>query len=711
MIPVGTQYYRPPTPRPQYWEPDFKLMAECGFNTVRGWAMWSWLNPREDVYDFEETDRLLDLGEKYGIKVILLVNIESSPGWLYKKHPDKVYVNKSGTPYPPQTVHNTSCGGFPGLCLDWPEIEQAARDFISHLVKHSAGHPALLGWEPHNEPLFEPARYSHEIFCYCPRSIKVFQEWLRQKYDGEIKRLNKVWQRRFGDFDEVLPPYELGSFADWMDWRTFAIDGLVRQDAWRIRTIRENDPNHPVLMHSRAGGDRRDIPCDCTDDWALAALADKFGYANFPQGKSIYDHVFSGDCCRSAAQGKEFWMHELQSGPFGIGLQRNNPFFSFTGEAKDSTDPLARPDEVGDVTADRIAMWSLIPISQGAKGLLFWQFRTEQFGTECGFNLVNLDGTPTERLDMARRLAEFIRENESLLAEAAPPKSKVAIGYSVPNALMTHFAEGSVNAYICAELGASRVLHHLGHQLDVARIDTMAVDDDLSKYDVLVLPLPIFSDLRTAEKLEAFVTGGGTLIAEASMAEFGADFFSSDRVPGMGLDKVFGCHREIVSTRDDITINWRGLPIPSRFYEEILIPDTGEVAATYPDGRPAAVVNSCGNGTAVYFGTNVFMDYIFREDENLLAVMRDLTGGVRLFAQSDNKLTVVRWLQAKDCRVVFLFNGHHTPQSCTLSLDGSFRTARDIWNGEDVTFDIHGCVSSKTFYLKPYDARVLKVGC
>jgi len=122
MIPVGTQYYRQPTPKPEFWEADFKLMNECGFNTIRGWAMWSWLNPKKGIYDFTEVDRLLDIGHKYDIKVILLINIESSPGWLYKNHPDKLYVDRLGNHVKPHTVHNTAIGGFPGQCLDYPEI-------------------------------------------------------------------------------------------------------------------------------------------------------------------------------------------------------------------------------------------------------------------------------------------------------------------------------------------------------------------------------------------------------------------------------------------------------------------------------------------------------------------------------------------------------------------------------------------------------------
>ena len=326
-----------------------------------------------------------------------------------------------------------------------------------------------------------------------------------------------------------------------------------------------------------------------------------------------------------------------------------------------------------------------------------------------GFNLVNLDGTPTERLHMARRIAAFLKKHDSLIASATPPPSKVAIGYSASNALMTYAAEGHVNAYLASYLGANRVLQHLGHQIDVARIDASNFDDDLCRYDVLVLPLPIYADKPSARKLIDFVRNGGTLISEPSFAEYDSAFFSSDRVPGMGLDKVFGCHREIISTRDNIRISYRGLTIPSRFYEEILIPDAGKVIATYPDGRPAAVENSFGKGRAIYFGTNVLMDYIFNEDPNFLAVMADLTSCVHRYARIDNKLCIVRWLQAKGCRLVFLFNGTRHHQPCTLSLDGRTANARDIWNGEDVAFEQSAGSSVAQFYLPPYAVKILRV--
>jgi len=711
MFPLGTQYHRPPTPKADKWEGDFALMKTCGFNTVRGWAMWSWLNPAEGKFDFSELERLCDLGRQNGIGIILLVDIESVPAWLYKKHPETVYVSRTGKPVQPHTVHNRCIGGHPGLCTDHAVVKKYAQEFIAALVKKFANHPGLMAWEPHNEPLIEPARYNHEVFCYCPATAAAWRAWLKKKY-GPIQAVNANWQRKFNNYDEIDPPTELGSFGDWLDWRLFAVESLVEQDRWRIETIRQNDPKHEVLMHSRGGGDRRDIVCDGTDDWRLFAMADRVGYANFPQGKTPFEHALSGDICRCAAQGKEFWMHELQSGPFGIGLNRNNPFFIILGKGgATDVDVAARLDEVGDVTGDRIAMWSWMSIAQGAKGLLYWQFRTEQFGAEYGFNLVNLDGTPNERLEAAAKIGRVINANEKLFQQMKPPPSQVAIGYSPRNAMLTFFAEGNLNAYLAAYLGTNRLLQHLGHQIDIVRADIDAVNDDYSKYKVLYIPLPLQVQPEVAAKLETFVANGGTLICEPSLGAVEMDNYSADVVPAAGLDKVFGVRREIVSTRQQVTVKFGATSVPSRFFEEILIPQGAKVLGKYADGRVAVTVNNFGKGKAIYLGTSLLMEYIVSETPAMRKVFGKLNAdaGVTNWASTGNPDTFVRYLEGGGKRMVFVFNGFNKTTRATLTLQSKVSSAMDLWNEKKVTFKPVGKTSQAAFTMKPYETKILLV--
>lgn len=693
MFALGSQYHRPPTPKLDKWADDFKTMEEHGFNMARGWAMWGWLNPKEGEYDFSELEKLLDLGLKHDIKIILLVNLESTPAWLYKKYPESLYVDHKGTKVVPHTVHNTCCGGFPGHCLHWPEVRQKAVEFIEVLVKKFADHPALYGWEPHNEPLHEPARYyregSGELFCYCDQTLKRFVEWLKEKYNHDIDALNNAWQRRYGAFDEVIPPVARGSYSDWADWRLFHIEDLVEQDKWRTQTIRDNDPNHPVMIHTRSGASGRNIVFDCTDDWRLSQFVDSFGFANFPADVSMLDHAMAGDINRAAAQGKEFWMHELASGSYGIGLDI--------------------PEK--DLSADRVAGWALTTISQGAKGLLMWQFRTEQFGAEYGFNLVNLDGTPNERLKAVEKVGRMVFEYEELFEKLQPVPSEVSIGYSPMNPLMLYVADGSVEAFDHSYLGSYRLLSNLDvSSIDIVRLDTQAVDDDFNQYKVIYMPLPLWTDEATAEKIRRFVEQGGTVISEPSLAFIETDYYSADVVPGMGLNEVFGCRRQLMGNckEKEIGIQADGLTFKSRFLREVLIPEGAEVIGNYETGEPAITVNQYGKGRAVYCGSNVFNQYYHSPSTEIREFFeRQFHADTAKWAVTDTaESTFIKILETGQTRVVFLFNMEDKPIETKLTVKTRVHSVKDIYNGGTVDFSA-GEQSTAELSLAPYASCVL----
>ena len=157
MIPFGAQYYRPPVPHPEDWEKDLKQVKEYGIEIIRFWLMWSWINTKKGYYDFSEIDRLMELSQKNNLKVILLFNLESSPGWVNKKYPEAMFISRMDEIIYPDGVHNTQCGGFPGLCLDNAPVQKIAKKFIRITVNRYKDHPALFCWEPHNEPMIEPA--------------------------------------------------------------------------------------------------------------------------------------------------------------------------------------------------------------------------------------------------------------------------------------------------------------------------------------------------------------------------------------------------------------------------------------------------------------------------------------------------------------------------------------------------------------------------
>ena len=57
----GSQYYRPPFPYRGCWENDLDNMVSLGFNTVKLWAVWNWIEREPGVFQFDDLDALTAL--------------------------------------------------------------------------------------------------------------------------------------------------------------------------------------------------------------------------------------------------------------------------------------------------------------------------------------------------------------------------------------------------------------------------------------------------------------------------------------------------------------------------------------------------------------------------------------------------------------------------------------------------------------------------
>ena len=84
----GAQYYRAPTPEPEYWDRDFVHMKRLGFNTVKFWVQWRWSERTPGRYFWDDLDQLMLLAERYELKVILNLICDVMPVWAERCFPD-----------------------------------------------------------------------------------------------------------------------------------------------------------------------------------------------------------------------------------------------------------------------------------------------------------------------------------------------------------------------------------------------------------------------------------------------------------------------------------------------------------------------------------------------------------------------------------------------------------------------------------------------
>jgi len=222
-FPFGSQYYRAPSPHRNEWDNDLKNMSELGFNTVKFWVQWRWNNPEEDKFYFDDIDELMDLSEKYNLRVMLNTIFDVAPEWIYDKYPDASMVTLSGRKIGPQTQPHRQIGGL-GYCFNHDGVISHFNIFLEETIKRYKDHPALEIWNVGSEPeltssMAEMRDYANDInkigdmLCYCNNCKLKFRNWLKVKYEN-IDVLNERWNRNCISFEKAELPLTRNTFND-----------------------------------------------------------------------------------------------------------------------------------------------------------------------------------------------------------------------------------------------------------------------------------------------------------------------------------------------------------------------------------------------------------------------------------------------------------------------------------------------------------------
>lgn len=223
------------------------------FNTIRIFAAWDRIEREEGEFDFSKQDHALKLAEQHGLKVI--VNIGGvfanlcgiyPPSYLLRNYQCQPTQNASSVP-----AHNVAPSR--GICLDTPIYRKKAFEFMQRAVAHFAKSDAVIAWMIWNEPAAYP--------CYCTHTLSRFQEWLRDKYEGDLGELNRLWSTEhpidYRDWSEVQAPHGKGVFTIWRDWMQFNQFRLYGSMGQIHEMVQQYDPKQrPTtsnLVHHMAG--------------------------------------------------------------------------------------------------------------------------------------------------------------------------------------------------------------------------------------------------------------------------------------------------------------------------------------------------------------------------------------------------------------------------------------------------------------------------
>ncbi|RRJ95240.1 beta-galactosidase [Opitutaceae bacterium TAV4] len=504
-IRLGTQYYRPPFPERSHWPDDLRRMREAGLDTVQIWIMWSWVETRPGEFVFDDYDELIALAGEAGLSVVLSTVAEVQPYWIHREIPDCHLVNHRGEKVLSANRVESHFGCTPGGCTDHPLVWERMARFLKAVTERYTPVPHLAGWDAWNELRWNVG--AEGLTCYCPHTIEKYHRWLEERH-GSLDGLNAAWLRRYTDWRDVWPSRLNGRpYTDMMAFAHFLTERANCHARARYDILKEIDPSRPVTVHGGKPtplyfGNECMIALDRGNDWDLANCVDGVGTSSFPTWENIGDAGFSTriEFTHSAAQGKKFWLSELQG-----------------GRATRGFGPLLAP-----VRARDQQRWLWNGYAAGADTILFWCWKDEVFGKEsAGFGIVGRDGFAEEREAELRITGETLREHGSLLSDYVPAPAQVGVLFS-PQSYYVYFSEeGCADKAGNGLQGVCRALTRLSVPytvLEETHLDPAA----LAGLRLIFLPRCTALPDAAASSLSDWTRAGGVLVTESECGAFSA---------------------------------------------------------------------------------------------------------------------------------------------------------------------------------------------
>jgi beta-galactosidase len=644
--------YNPEQWPPEVWAEDMRLMQAAHFKVATvGVFSWVSLQPAEDRFTFEWLDQVLDGLAGAGLFACLATPSAAQPAWMSRAYPDVLRAGPSG-------VRNRH-GRRVNYCPNSATYRRLATDMASRLAERYARHPALLLWHVSNE-YGGSARDGGA--CYCDTCAAAFRVWLRRRYPS-LDDLNRrwwsaFWSHTYTDWDQIEPPYANGETLTAplaIDYRRFQTESNL--DCFRLErdALRQHSPDVPITTNMMGAYPHLDYRV-----WAPEV------------------DVIAWDCYPwpSADPGDIAFLHDLNRG-----LKDGHPFLLMeqtpSSQNWQPVNQLKRPGV--------LRLWSYLAVAHGAESVMYFQWRRGRGGSEKFHGaVVEHHGDPSARVfqEVAALGEELERLRDRTLEASTPARVAVVFDWDTWWALDNAVGPILDKAYVATVRKHYRALWRRNVSVDV-----VFEDSDLSAYAVVIAPMLHLLKPGFAERVEAFVSGGGSFVT----TYFSGVVDETDLVFSESpLRRVLGLHVEEIDALYEGQTNRIGDYSCGRLCE-LVVPEGADVLATYGDdfyaGRPALTRNPFGQGHAYYLASepeDAFLDAFYGRllDEHAIRAAIEAPPGVEVAVR-----------EGRGGQLLFVLN--HTPKARTLELGTDYR---DLLRDETV---------SGTLTLDPYDVRVL----
>ena len=558
--------------RPDILAEDIRLMKEAGVNSATlGVFAWSAYEPVEGEFHFDWLVQIMDELYKNGIYTILATPTGARPAWLDKAYPEAMRVSKAGVRNMHGLRHNH--------CITSPKFQEKAGILIRRLAQRVKDHPGLILWHINNELGGE---------CYCPLCQEKFRGYLKEKFNNDIQKLNAewwtaFWSHTFNDFDQIDAPMAQGEGSIMglnLSWKEFTTWNMAQYITFEREILKEITPDVPVttnFMHLYPG----------LDYHRLAKELDVVCWDSYPVYHNDYEPM-------SAVAGLNSFDHAIIRN-----LKRDQPFMLM-----ESTPSLVNWHPFNKLRRPGVHRLSSVQaIACGSDTVQYFQWRKGRgsFDQYHGAVIDHLGRSDTRVFRDVADVGTVLKKLEPVTGSRIEAKAAVLFDWSnrwaIDNLPGLSKDKKKYEMTCCAQYES---LLRLGVETDV-----VAVDEDLSRYALVVAPMLYLLKPGMADRLKAYVEAGGKLVMtylSGYVNENTLNFLGG--FPGDGLKSLFGLFSEEIDTlypsdRNHAVFGDGSVYEIVDYCEIIRVEDeAAEVVATYQDDfyRNTPVVTRKKNG-------------------------------------------------------------------------------------------------------------------
>lgn len=562
--------------RPDILKEDIRMMKKARVNSATlGVFSWSIYEPVENEFHFEWLEEIMNRLYENGIYTVLATPSGARPAWLDTAYPEAMRVNRNDMRSRHGLRHNH--------CMSSVKYREKVGIIDRKLAERFGAHPGLLMYHISNE-------FGGE--CYCPQCIRRFQEYLANKFEHNIEKLNQAWwstfwSHRYNNFEQIEPPFAHGEGSVMglnLEWKRFTTWNMTDFMKHEIHTLREVTPDIPVTTNFMT-------LYNGLDYHVMAKELDVISWDSYPpfhnDTQSLYDtmgeNAFHHVLMRSMKKDKPFML--MESAPGLVNWHKVNK--------------LKRPG------IHKLACMQAIACGSDTVQYFQWRKGRGSFEQYHGAVVDHLGKDDT-------RVFKEVAEVGELLEKIAPVagtlvRAKTALLFDWDN----RWAIQDVKAlsqdskrYEETCMGIWKEFFGMGVEMDI-----ISPYDNLSEYDIIIAPMLYMLKPGGAEALTAFVEKGGQLLVT-----YFTGYVDENQLcflggfPGNGLSDLFGIISEEIDSLypgDSNTLCFPdGRKWEVREYAEILRVQDADTLAVYGEdfyqNTPALTCRQHGKGKAYY---------------------------------------------------------------------------------------------------------------